>query len=110
MHLSDDTNNGSKKSITAKLNLSAIEIKTLMTSMRIISQLYVYNYYCNWWGIFSSLLGFIVVAWTMVQVRVEEGILEGEKVGNAFGVPFYSFKGIPYAQPPIGDLRFKVPI
>ncbi|XP_026744640.1 venom carboxylesterase-6-like [Trichoplusia ni] len=46
----------------------------------------------------------------MVQVRVEEGILEGEKVGNAFGVPFYSFKGIPYAQPPIGDLRFKAPV
>ncbi|CAD0201658.1 unnamed protein product [Chrysodeixis includens] len=46
----------------------------------------------------------------MVQVRVNEGILEGEKVGNDFGAPYFSFKGIPYAQPPIGDLRFKAPV
>lgn len=24
------------------------------------------------------------------------------------GIPFYAFKGVPYAKPPIGDLRFKV--
>ncbi|KAH9641187.1 hypothetical protein HF086_004574 [Spodoptera exigua] len=45
----------------------------------------------------------------MVQVRVSEGLLEGERVENPYGGSFYSFKGIPYAQPPIGDLRFKAP-
>ncbi|KAH9631703.1 hypothetical protein HF086_014704, partial [Spodoptera exigua] len=45
----------------------------------------------------------------MVQVRVSEGLLEGERVENPYGGSFYSFKGIPYAQPPVGDLRFKAP-
>nr|ATJ44551.1 acetate esterase 7 [Helicoverpa assulta] len=45
----------------------------------------------------------------MVQVRVSEGLLEGEMVHNEYGGTFCSFKGIPYAQPPIGDLRFKAP-
>lgn len=44
----------------------------------------------------------------MVQVNVNEGILEGEIVNNEYGGKFYSFKGIPYADPPVGDLRFKV--
>ncbi|XP_022828112.1 pyrethroid hydrolase Ces2e-like isoform X1 [Spodoptera litura] len=46
----------------------------------------------------------------MVQVRVNEGLLEGERVDNHYGGSFYSFKGIPYAQPPVGDLRFKAPL
>lgn len=46
----------------------------------------------------------------MVQVKVTEGFLEGELVNNEFGGQFCSFKGIPYAQPPVGDLRFKVPL
>lgn len=44
----------------------------------------------------------------MVRVTVSEGILEGEEVNNVVGGKFYSFKGIPYAQPPVGNLRFKV--
>uniref|UniRef100_A0A2A4JES7 Carboxylesterase type B domain-containing protein n=1 Tax=Heliothis virescens TaxID=7102 RepID=A0A2A4JES7_HELVI len=43
----------------------------------------------------------------MVQVVVNDGLLEGEVVHNEYGGTFCSFKGIPYAQPPIGDLRFK---
>ncbi|XP_050563389.1 esterase FE4 isoform X2 [Spodoptera frugiperda] len=45
----------------------------------------------------------------MVQVRVSDGVLEGEQVQNEFGGSFYRFRGIPYAQPPLGDLRFKAP-
>ncbi|XP_064072385.1 uncharacterized protein LOC113400940 [Vanessa tameamea] len=45
----------------------------------------------------------------MVQIRISDGILEGEMVQNIYGGSFYSFKSIPYAKPPIGDLRFKAP-
>lgn len=44
----------------------------------------------------------------MVQVRVSDGVLEGELEHNEYGGSYFSFKGIPYAQPPLGDLRFKV--
>ncbi|CAG9560222.1 unnamed protein product [Danaus chrysippus] len=43
-------------------------------------------------------------------VTVNEGKLRGE-VGNLVdGARYYSFKGIPYAAPPIGNLRFKAPL
>ncbi|XP_035452347.2 juvenile hormone esterase-like [Spodoptera frugiperda] len=45
----------------------------------------------------------------MVQVKVNEGVLEGEVVKNEYGGSYCSFKGIPYAQPPLGELRFKAP-
>ncbi|KAG7305785.1 hypothetical protein JYU34_009921 [Plutella xylostella] len=45
----------------------------------------------------------------MVVVNVTEGALEGEVLNNIIGGKYYSFKGIPYAAPPIGDLRFKPP-
>ncbi|XP_037302409.1 esterase B1 [Manduca sexta] len=45
----------------------------------------------------------------MVQVTVSEGTLEGQIVENEYGGSYCSFKGIPYAEPPVGDLRFKAP-
>ncbi|XP_013173656.1 PREDICTED: cholinesterase 1-like [Papilio xuthus] len=45
----------------------------------------------------------------MVQVRISDGVLEGDVINNEYGGQIYSFKGIPYAQPPLGDLRFKAP-
>jgi para-nitrobenzyl esterase len=39
------------------------------------------------------------------QVKIDNGVVEGSK--ETSGV--YSFKGIPFAQPPIGELRWKEP-
>lgn len=44
-----------------------------------------------------------------ITVSVEQGMLEGGQKWTVTGDTLYTyFKGIPYAAPPIGDLRFKV--
>lgn len=43
-----------------------------------------------------------------VQVQLEQGIIEGAKSDAGDGRSIYSFQTIPFAQPPVGDLRFKV--
>lgn len=42
------------------------------------------------------------------MVTIEQGTLQGTIRTDYDGNVFYSFQGIPYAKPPIGDLRFKV--
>ena len=38
------------------------------------------------------------------QVQIEQGVVEGARAHGA-----WSFRGIPYAAPPVGDLRWKAP-
>lgn len=41
-------------------------------------------------------------------VYVKQGKLKGKTGIDYAGRSFYSFQGIPYAKPPLGELRFKV--
>ncbi|KAJ8963467.1 hypothetical protein NQ318_018950 [Aromia moschata] len=43
-------------------------------------------------------------------VTVSQGQLKGEVRSDYKGGKYYCFLGIPYAKPPIGDLRFKAPV
>ena len=45
-----------------------------------------------------------------VVVRVTQGDLRGRRIITKSGLQYYSFQGIPYAAPPVGNLRFKVSI
>ncbi|KAF5288890.1 hypothetical protein FQA39_LY03769 [Lamprigera yunnana] len=43
------------------------------------------------------------------EITISQGTLKGTTGKTIKGRTFLSFKGIPYAKPPIGDLRFKEP-
>merc|ERR1712013_107607 len=63
------------------------------------------------------MLGYIVIAGTIllasaedVTVMLNKGKLKGERMDYDFGQYYYAFKGIPYARPPVKELRFKAPV
>lgn len=41
-------------------------------------------------------------------VKITQGFLRGQIEQNCKHENYYSFKGIPFAEPPVGKLRFKV--
>ena len=45
-----------------------------------------------------------------VTVSLSKGKLRGARLDYDFGQYYYAFKGIPYARPPVKELRFKVSI
>ena len=43
-----------------------------------------------------------------VQVELRQGVAKGVPRQAGPSTTFYSFRGLPYAKPPLGHLRFKV--
>lgn len=42
------------------------------------------------------------------RVTIKNGTLQGSIITTRNGRQIFAFQGIPYARPPIGDLRFEV--
>lgn len=63
-----------------------------------------------------SLIAFIWLITILISVtkaqepllEISQGVLQGSVFQNRDGGTLYGFRRIPYAQPPIDDLRFKV--
>ncbi|XP_042215681.1 juvenile hormone esterase-like [Homarus americanus] len=47
---------------------------------------------------------------TSVELYISQGRISGEQKHTDDGHVYYAFKGIPYAQPPVGELRFRDPV
>lgn len=56
-----------------------------------------------------SLFAFIVLSNCEI-VEIEDGKIEGRVMQSRLGQDFFAFHRIPYAEPPINDLRFRDPI
>lgn len=58
---------------------------------------------------FAFLYLLVLENCSAITVKTKSGEIEGKDSKSLFDKrPFHSFRGIPYAKPPIGDLRFKV--
>lgn len=43
-----------------------------------------------------------------IVVKTKSGPVNGYKIASSFDYEYINFLGIPYAKPPVGELRFKV--
>lgn len=55
-----------------------------------------------------ALVAMAVQGGAGVTVNLKQGVFKGEPLDAGDGRQVYSFRGIPYAEPPVGALRFKV--
>jgi hypothetical protein len=56
----------------------------------------------------AYLLGHLSILSPYVEVDTNYGRMRGAKTVARDGRPYIEFLGIPYAKPPIGELRFEV--
>lgn len=57
-------------------------------------------------GMLGLIMMFATCALTTAQVRIDAGLVEGTTSADSH---IRIFKGIPYAAPPVGDLRWQAP-
>ena len=63
---------------------------------------------CELLSVFGTLLIIVLVNGAIVEI--EDGKIEGGELVSRLGVTFDAFLAIPYAEPPLNDLRFQPPV
>ena len=58
--------------------------------------------------IFINLIS-LINCYNNIVIKTNDGLVKGEKLTSLFAKNnYYAFRGIPYAEPPVGELRFLV--
>jgi len=60
------------------------------------------------WAVSITCILFLSAVICNPVVRITNGAIKGQTLKSRDGRDFYSFTSIPYAKPPINELRFKV--
>ncbi|VVC41623.1 Hypothetical protein CINCED_3A016801 [Cinara cedri] len=71
----------------------------------------VYQVHEKWLYTVTVMFAFVLFnsAFCEVRVKIAKGILKGRILKSRGGRPYYSFTSVPYAKPPVGELRFEAP-
>lgn len=56
------------------------------------------------------VLSLVVNSISSTIVQIEDGRIEGSMMVSRLGRQFHSFRRIPFAEPPVGALRYAAPI
>jgi len=60
---------------------------------------------------FIAVVVFLDLVYCISQkLEINKGVIKGQILKSRNGQSYYSYTGIPYAKPPIGELRFKAPV
>lgn len=55
-----------------------------------------------------AIFTMVILTVQSLTLQIDEGLINGKLMTTKNGRTFTGFIGIPYAEPPIGPLRFKV--
>lgn len=83
---------------TLSINITVSTSKVISRSMKL--------------KVFVSLVvlqGLLVAIAHGQLIEIEDGSIIGREMATRSGVPFNAFLGIPFAKPPVGELRFRPP-
>lgn len=82
----------------------------LIISLSFLTALPIVGIAIFWSSWFGDLNNSVFPAWTSSvtpQVKLSQGLVIGTVLDNKFPAPIDAFMGLPYAQSPTGDRRFR---
>lgn len=60
------------------------------------------------WTFITGVVYIDLVCCILQELKITNGVIKGQILKSRYGRSYYSYTGIPYAKPPIRELRFKV--